>query len=147
MNNKAILIVEDDPDDIDLIKRALLRNSVVNEVVIVEDGAAALDLFFKKEGRFAGKDSGMLPAVVLLDIKLPKVGGFEVLRRLRAEERTRLLPVVILTSSIEEEDLVNGYRCGANSYVRKPVEFESFVTAMQHLTVYWLLLNEMPPPR
>jgi len=147
MDKKAILIVEDDPDDRDLIKRVLMRNHIVNEVVIAEDGAAAIDLFFKKGGRFAGEDSGRLPAVVLLDIKLPKEDGFEVLRRLRGEERTRLLPVVILTSSVEDEDLVKGYRFGANSYIRKPVEFEAFMTAVQHLTVYWLLLNEMPPPK
>lgn len=147
MNGKTILLVEDNPDDRDLTLRALKKNHILNEVVVVEDGAAALDIFFKEGGRFAGPGRKELPAVVLLDIKLPKVDGMEVLRRLRSDERTKLLPVVILTSSKEEQDLINGYKLGANSYVRKPVEFEAFIAAVKKLEVYWLILNEPPPAR
>jgi len=147
MNGKTILLVEDNPDDRDLTLRALKKNHILNEVVVAGDGAIALDMFFKEGGRFAGPSRVNLPAVVLLDIKLPKVDGLEVLRRLRGEERTKLLPVVILTSSKEEQDLINGYKLGANSYVRKPVEFENFISAVKKLEVYWLLLNESPPAR
>ena len=145
MNGKTILFVEDNPEDRDLTLRALKKNHILNEIIVAPDGAAALDLFFKPGGRYAGSDPAAFPAVILLDIKLPKIDGLEVLRRLRTDERTRLIPVVILTSSKEEQDLINGYKFGANSYVRKPVEFESFIAAVKQLKVYWLLLNEPPP--
>lgn len=145
MNGKTILLVEDNPEDRDLTLRALKKNHVLNEVVVASDGAEALDLFFKEGGRFAGTDASTFPSVILLDIKLPKVDGLEVLRRLKADERTRSIPVVILTSSKEDQDLDNGYKLGANSYVRKPVAFESFIEAVRQLRVYWLLLNEPPP--
>jgi len=134
---KKILLVEDNPDDEALTKRALKTNNIQNEVVVARDGAAALEYLLG--------DAGELPAVVLLDLKLPKVDGLEVLRRVRAEARTRLLPVVILTSSKEEQDVVSGYSLGANSYVRKPVDFDEFVRAASQLGLYWLLLNEQPP--
>jgi two-component system response regulator len=147
MNGKTILLVDDNPDDRDLTLRVLKANHVLNEVVVAEDGAEALELFFKPGGRFAGADRANLPTVVLLDIKLPKLDGLEVLRRLRAEERTRLLPVVILTSSREEQDLITGYKLGANSYVRKPEGFENFSAAIKQLELYWLVLNEPIPIR
>jgi len=136
--------VEDDPDDEALTLRALRRANVGNEIVVVRDGAEALDYLFHT-GAWAGKASDLLPHVVLLDLKLPKIDGLEVLRRIRADTRTRLLPVVILTSSNEERDRVEGYRLGANSYVRKPVEFGAFAEAVRTLGLYWLLLNEPPP--
>ena len=141
---KYILLVEDNPDDIELTLRSLKKNRVLNEVVVVRDGAEALDYLFG-EGRHEGRDVRVMPEVVLLDLKLPKVDGFEVLKRIRSDERTRLLQVVIFTSSKEEQDLVNGYNLGANSYVRKPVDFEEFMEAVRNLGVYWLLLNEPPP--
>ncbi|MBN1478364.1 response regulator [Candidatus Sumerlaeota bacterium] len=144
MAEKIILLVEDDPDDVDLTTRALERNHILNEVVVARDGAEALDLLFG-DGRFATETAGELPAVILLDLKLPKVDGLEVLRRIRAEERTRFLPVVILTSSDEERDMVQSYSLGANSFVRKPVDFAQFTEAVQQLGLYWLLLNEPPP--
>ena len=145
MNDKIILLVEDNADDEALTLRALKRNNIRNEVVIVRDGAQALDYFFGG-GAYAGRDPSIMPAVTLLDLKLPKIDGLEVLRRIRAEERTRLLPVVILTSSKEDQDLVNGYRLGANSYIRKLVDFAQFTEAVRELGLYWLVLNE-PPPR
>ena len=145
MNNKIILLVEDNPDDEALTLRALKKNNIQNEVVVARDGEEALDYFFGGAGAGNGKKHP-LPVVVLLDIKLPKVDGLEVLRRIRADSRTRLLPVVILTSSKEEQDLINGYSLGANSYVRKPVDFVQFVEAVRQLGLYWLILNE-PPPR
>ena len=140
MDSKKIVLVEDNPDDIVLTRRALTKNNILNEMVVLTDGAAALDYFFG-----AGDSPPTPPAVVLLDLKLPKVDGLEVLRRLRDDERTRLWPVVILTSSKEEQDLLKGYRLGANSYVRKPVDFAQFVEATRQLGLYWLVLNEMPP--
>ncbi|HET7700943.1 MAG TPA: response regulator [Candidatus Limnocylindria bacterium] len=139
----AILIVEDDPNDLELTLLVLGRHRFANEMVVARDGAEALDYLFAT-GAHAARDARDLPAVVLLDIKLPKVDGLEVLRRLRADERTRLVPVVLLTSSSEERDMLRGYDLGANSYVRKPVEFERFVAAVSELGAYWLLLNERP---
>lgn len=138
MDSKIILLVEDNPDDEELTLRALQSNNIQNKVVVVRNGVEALDYLL-------GENTNELPAVVLLDLKLPKVDGLEVLRQLRADERTRILPVVILTSSEEEQDLVNGYRLGCNSYVRKPVDFDQFLTAAKQLGLYWLLLNQIPP--
>jgi two-component system, response regulator len=145
MTNKAIiLLVEDNPDDELLTLRALKKNNVTGEVVVARDGVEALDYLFGA-GEYAGRDTGVMPQVILLDLKLPKVDGLEVLRRLRADERTRLLPVVILTSSGEQQDMLDGYGYGANSYVRKPINFEQFVLAVEQLKLYWLRLNEAPP--
>lgn len=142
MRDRSILLVEDNPDDEALTRRALAKNNIHNEIVVARDGAEALDLVFGT-GPHTGKP--MAPEIVLLDLKLPKVDGMEVLRRIRAEPRTRLLPVVILTSSREERDVVNGYGLGANSYIRKPVDFSQFVEAVRQLGLYWLVLNEPPP--
>jgi len=145
MTNKAILLlVEDNPDDELLTLRALKKNNVTGEVVVARDGVEALDYLFGA-GEYAGRDTSVMPQVILLDLKLPKVDGLEVLRRLRADERTRLLPVVILTSSGEQQDMLDGYGYGANSYVRKPINFEQFVLAVEQLKLYWLRLNEAPP--
>jgi two-component system response regulator len=146
MEEKVILLIEDNEDDAELTLRALKKNHILNKVVVARDGIEALDYLFGT-GSYAGRDAGVLPAVILLDLKLPKFDGFEVLRRIRADERTRLLPVVILTSSKEEQDRVNSYKNGANSYVRKPVDFNQFAEAIQHIGIYWLLLNEPPPLR
>ena len=146
MNDKSILLVEDNPDDEALTLRALMKNNILNPVTVVRDGAEALDYLFC-QGAYAGRDASLQPAVTLLDLKLPKVEGLEVLKRLRADERTRLLPVVILTSSKEEQDLVNGYRLGANSYIRKPVDFTKFIEAVRQLGIYWLMMNEPPPQK
>ena len=143
MSNRSILLVEDNRDDVELTLRAFRRNHIRNEIVVAYDGAEALDRLLGS-GK-PGAPERELPAVVLLDLKLPKIDGLEVLRQIRAHPRTRLLPVVILTSSREEIDLVNGYRLGANSYVRKPVSFEEFLEASRHLGLYWLVLNEAPP--
>jgi CheY-like chemotaxis protein len=140
----AILLVEDNPDDEALTLRALRRSHVGHSVVVARDGVEALDYLFGT-GRHAGRDPRQLPQVVLLDLKLPRIDGLEVLRRLRADSRTRLLPVVILTSSNEERDRIEGYQLGANSYVRKPVDFNEFVEAVRQLGLYWLLLNQPPP--
>lgn len=145
MDTKIILLVEDNPDDEKLTLRALKKNNIQNEVAVARDGEEALDYLFGDTGAGGGKKRP-LPVVVLLDIKLPKVDGLEILRRIRADSRTRLLPVVILTSSKEEQDLSKGYSLGANSYVRKPVDFTQFVEAVRQLGLYWLILNE-PPPR
>lgn len=144
MENKMILLVEDNPDDEALTLRALKKNNISNELVIVRDGAEALDFLFGT-GAFAGRDPSQLPQVVLLDLKLPKIDGLEVLRRVRENPITQLLPVVILTSSKEEQDMITSYKLGANSYVRKPVDFNQFVTAVRQLGLYWLVLNEAPP--
>jgi len=146
MENQAILLVEDNPDDEALTLRALKKNNIKNEVVVARDGAEALDYLFGS-GSYAGRNTDILPQVVLLDLKLPKVEGLEVLRRVRADERTKLLPVVILTSSNEERDRIAGYGLGANSYVRKPVDFNQFMEAAHQLGLYWLVLNEPPPAR
>src|SRR5882724_5670709 len=139
MAEKIILLVEDNPDDEKLTLRALQKNKISNEVVVARDGVEALDYLL-------GSEAHDMPQVVLLDLKLPKVDGLEVLRRLRAHERTKLLPVVILTSSNEEQDRIAGYGLGANSYVRKPVDFNQFIEAARQLGLYWLVLNEPPPP-
>jgi two-component system response regulator len=144
MRDKVILLVEDNPDDLLLTLRALEKNDVVCGVVVARDGVEALDYLFAT-GEYAGRDTSVMPQLILLDLKLPKIDGLEVLRRLRADERTRLLPVVILTSSKEVQDLLDGYGLGANSYVRKPVNFEQFVRAVEQLKLYWLSLNEAPP--
>lgn len=141
MAQKFILLVEDNPDDEALTIRALTKNKIVNNVVVARDGAEAIDFLFGT-GAHAGRDVSDLPQVVLLDLKLPKLDGFEVLRRIRADKRTKVLPVVILTSSKEERDVAQGYRDGCNSYVRKPVNFDEFLEAARQLGLYWLLLNE-----
>jgi two-component system response regulator len=145
MSEKVILLVEDSERDEELALRALRKNQIKNEVFVVRDGAEALDFLFGT-GAHAGRETADLPTVVLLDIKLPKIDGIEVLRRLRAEERTRLLPVVVFTSSNEDKDRLECYARGANSYVRKPIDFAEFADAIRQLGLYWLLLNE-PPPR
>jgi two-component system response regulator len=144
MKDKVILLIEDNPDDEALTLRALQKNNVKNEVVVTHDGAEALDYLFGT-GPYAGRDLTEMPQVTLLDLKLPKVDGLEVLRRLRANELTRLLPVVILTSSNEEQDRIRGYGLGANSYVRKPIDFTQFIDAVRQLGLYWLILNEPAP--
>jgi two-component system response regulator len=144
MNNKTILLVEDNPDDEALTLRALEKTRIGDEVVVTRDGAEALDFLFCMN-EFADRDPHDLPQLVLLDLKLPKVDGLEVLRRLRADPRTRILPVVILTSSKEELDLIEGYKNRVNSYIRKPVDFSEFVETVRELGLYWLGLNEDPP--
>jgi len=142
--NKMILLVEDNADDEELTLRALKKNHIGNKVLVVRDGAEALDFLFCT-GIYADRDPHEMPQVTLLDLKLPKVDGLEVLRRLRADERTHTLPIVILTSSNEEKDVVEGYQLGANSYVRKPVDFNEFLEAARQLGLYWLVLNNAPP--
>lgn len=144
MEEKVILLVEDDPDDEALTLRALRDHHITNEVLVVRDGAEALEYLFAT-GAYAGRDPGVMPQVVLLDLKLPKLDGLEVLAHLRADPRTKRLPVVILTSSDEEQDRLNSYDLGANSYVRKPVDFGEFTGAVRQLGLYWLLLNQPPP--
>ena len=144
MEDKMILLVEDNPDDEALTLRALKKSHIGNDIFVVRDGAEALDFLFCT-GAYAHRDKREMPHMILLDLKLPKVDGLEVLRRIRAEERTRLLPVVILTSSNEEQDLLEGYKKGANSYIRKPVDFTQFAEAIHQLGLYWLVLNEPPP--
>jgi len=141
---KVILLVEDNGDDEVLTLRALKRHNISNPVVVARDGVEALDYLFGT-GAHAGRDTGALPQVMLLDLKLPRLDGLEVLKRVRADERTRRLPVVILTSSREESDVVRGYDLGANSYVRKPVDFTEFLESVRQLGLYWLILNEAPP--
>ena len=142
MKGKTILLVEDNPDDVKLTMRALNKGNILNEVIVAEDGVEALDYLFGT-GKFAGRDTG-LPQVVLLDIKMPRMDGLEVLHRIRADERTKLLPVVVLTTSSEDKDRIESYKLGANSYVRKPVDFNQFADAVRQLGLYWLVLNEGP---
>jgi two-component system, response regulator len=146
LDSNPILLVEDNPDDEALTLRAFRKNNVTNQVVVARDGVEALDYLFGT-GTYANRDVTILPQVVILDLKLPKIDGLEVLRRMRAAPQTKLLPVVILTSSNEERDILQGYGLGANSYVRKPVDFAQFLEAVRQLGLYWLLLNERPPVR
>ena len=145
MKSRYILLVEDNPDDVDLTLRSFKRNNILNDVVVMKDGAEALDYLFRK-GNYSARVMGLNPDVVILDIKLPKVSGLDVLKRMRENEDTRYIPVVILTSSKEEADVVEGYKSGANSYVRKPLNFETFSEAVRQLGLYWLVMNE-PLPR
>ena len=144
MNDKIILLVEDNPDDVELTMRAFTKNNILNKVVVAKDGVEALDYLFGT-GIHAGRDLKVMPVIVLLDLKLPRIDGMEVLKRMRQNELTKLIPVVILTSSSEEQDLINGYKFGANSYVRKPVAFDQFLDAVKQLGLFWLLWNEPPP--
>jgi CheY-like chemotaxis protein len=143
-NDKVILLVEDNQSDIELTKRALSRKNILNELVVAEDGQIALDYLYGT-GDYSGRDISHLPSVILLDLKMPKVGGHEVLSRIRSDPRTKRIPVVILTSSQEEDDLVASYDLGANSYIRKPIDFVHFVDTLAQLGLYWLILNEPPP--
>ncbi|HUJ58170.1 MAG TPA: response regulator [Kofleriaceae bacterium] len=145
MTTRTILLVEDNPDDAELTIRAFEKHKIANRVIHVEDGAEALDYLFAT-GTYAGRDPGASPTVVLLDLKLPKVSGLDVLKRMRADDRTKRLPVVVLTSSNEEADMLSSYNLGANSFVRKPVDFAQFVEAARQLGMYWLVLNEQPQP-
>ncbi|HEX9233208.1 MAG TPA: response regulator [Candidatus Acidoferrum sp.] len=144
MEDKVILLVEDNADDELLTLRALKKNNIRNEVIVARDGSEALDYLFAT-GVHSGRDLSVMPQIILLDLKLPKVDGFEVLNRVRASEITKLLPVVILTTSNEDQDRIRGYDLGANSFVRKPVEFEKFIEAVRQLGLYWLILNEPAP--
>jgi two-component system, response regulator len=146
MEKKMILLVEDNPDDEALTLRALKKSNILNEVVVARDGVEALDFLFAT-GMYGDRDANIMPQMVLLDLKLPKIDGLEVLRRLRADERTQMLPIIILTSSKEEQDLINGYKYGCNSYIRKPVDFSQFSESVRQLGLYWLVLNETPPKK
>lgn len=145
ISHRAILLVEDNQDDEELTLRALAKNNIGNQVSVVRDGQEAVD-WLEGTGPHAGRDPDNVPALILLDLKLPKIDGLDVLKRLRANPRTALVPVVILTSSKEDRDRISGYRSGANSYVQKPVDFTAFVDAVRQLGMYWLVLNEPPPP-
>lgn len=146
MKEKIILLVEDNPDDVALTIRAFKKNNIMNKILVAKDGVEALDYLFGT-GVHAGRDLKDLPVIVLLDLKLPRVSGLEVLEKMRRNELTQLIPVVILTSSAEEQDVVNGYKLGANSYVRKPVAFDQFLDAVKQLGLFWLLWNEPPPTK
>ncbi len=143
MKNKHILLVEDNPDDVKLTLRALEKSRIANEVVVTSDGVEALDYLFGT-GKFAGRDMSIMPQVVLLDLKMPKIDGLEVLKRIRSDETTKLMPVVVLTTSTLDKDRIESYKLGANSYIRKPVDFNQFAEAVQQLGLYWLVLNEAP---
>lgn len=144
MSRSTILLVEDNPDDVALTLRAFKKSNILNEVIVAQDGVEAIDYVFAT-GAYAGRNAEEMPQLILLDLKLPKMDGMEVLRRLRADNRTKILPIVILTSSKEDQDIVNGYNLGANSYIRKPVDFAQFSDAIQQLGLYWLVLNETLP--
>jgi two-component system response regulator len=144
--SKVLLLVEDNPDDVKLTLRAFKRNNMVNPIVVARDGVEALDFLFAR-GDHAERAGRALPALVILDLKLPKLDGLGVLKAIRGDERTRLIPVVILTSSKEQQDLIQGYSLGANSYVRKPVDFKEFVEAARVLGIFWLMMNQPPPER
>jgi two-component system response regulator len=146
MKNRTILLVEDNPDDEELTLRALRQANIANDVVVARDGAEAVDYLFGN-ARQTEQEAAELPAVILLDLKLPKLSGIEVLQRIRSEPSTRFIPTVILTSSSEDEDMMQSYASGANSYVRKPVEFGAFANAVAQLGIYWMLLNQLPPER
>jgi CheY-like chemotaxis protein len=145
MRADTILLIEDNPDDVDLTVRAFKNNNMLNTLVVVRDGAEALDYLFAR-GAYSGRDRRDIPAVILLDLKLPKIDGLDVLKHIRADADVRLVPVVILTSSSEEQDRLKSYSLGANSYVQKPVDFNRFSEAARQLGLYWLVLNEAPPP-
>ncbi|HWK73905.1 MAG TPA: response regulator [Povalibacter sp.] len=145
MTERYILLVEDNPDDEELTLLSLRKNSLAHDIIVVRDGVEAIDYLFGS-GQYAGRDVSRVPTVILLDLKLPKLDGLGVLKRLRADERTRTLPVVVLTSSSQDADVIASYNLGANSYVRKPVEFGAFVEAVSSLGLYWVLLNRPPPP-
>jgi CheY-like chemotaxis protein len=140
----VLLLVEDNPDDEELTLLAFEQSPVSNEVVVARDGVEALDYLFGT-GMYANRDTSALPALILLDLQLPRINGLEVLQRLRSDDRTKLIPVVIMTTSNEQQDLINSYALGCNSYIRKPVDYDQFVTAVQQLGMYWLFLNEAPP--
>ena len=142
-NSIEILLVEDNPNDVELALHALKKNNLTNRINVVRDGAEALEFLFAS-GEYAGRDVNPTPKIILLDLKLPKVDGLEVLRRIKADQRTHLIPVVVLTSSREERDIVESYRLGVNSYITKPVDFEQFTEAVRQLGLYWLLLNQLP---
>lgn len=145
MTQKSVLmLVEDNPDDEELTLLAFERNNISNEVVVAHDGVEALDYLFGT-GLYTDRDMSVMPALILLDLQLPRINGLEVLRRLRADNRTKLIPVVILTTSTEQQDLINSYNFGCNSYIRKPVDYDQFLTAVHQLGMYWLILNEAPP--
>jgi two-component system response regulator len=143
MKTKVILLVEDNPDDVQLTLRALKKSKISNEVLVAQDGVEALEYLFGT-GKYAGRDTKVLPQVVLLDLKMPRMDGLETLQRIRKDDRTKLLPVVVLTTSSEDRDRVESYKLGANSYIRKPVDFNQFADAVQQLGLYWLVLNESP---
>jgi CheY-like chemotaxis protein len=143
-NDKTIMLVEDNPSDVELTKRALLKEHILNEIIVAENGQEALDYLFRT-GKYSDRDISKMPALILLDLKLPLVDGLEVLKRIRADERTRRLLVVMLTSSREEKDLIKGYNLDVNSYICKPVDFNQFVEAVRYLGLYWLVINEAPP--
>jgi len=143
MKSKVILLAEDNPDDVKLTLRALKKSNILNEVVVAQDGVEALDYLFGT-GKYAGRDTRVVPQLILLDLKMPKMDGLEVLQRLRGDGRTKLLPVVVLTTSSEDRDRIESYKLGANSYIRKPVDFDQFVDAVRQLGLYWLVLNEAP---
>ncbi len=145
MDQTTILLIEDNPDDVELTLHAFQKNNMANEIVVAGDGAEGLDYLFGT-GKYADRDAAEAPALILLDLQLPKIGGMEVLRKVREDERTKRVPVVIMTTSDEEEDIVNGYNGGANSYLRKPVDFTEFMNAVKQLEMYWMVLN-MPPPK
>ena len=144
MDRTTILLIEDNPDDVELTLHAFQKNNMANDIVVAGDGAEGLDYLFGT-GKYAGRDAEESPALILLDLQLPKIGGLEVLRRVREDERTKRIPVIILTTSDEEEDIVNGYNGGANSYLRKPVDFAEFMNAVKQLEMYWMVLNTPPP--
>lgn len=143
MKEKHILLVEDDPDDVKLTLKALEKSRITNKVEVAWDGVEALDYLFGR-GKFEGRDLSIMPQLILLDLKMPKMDGIEVLRRMRSDDRTKLLPVVVLTTSTEDRDRIESYKLGANSYIRKPVDFYQFAEAIQQLGLYWLVLNEAP---
>jgi len=146
MRSNLLLLVEDNLDDVLLTQRALKKGHILNELVVVNDGVEALEYLFG-EGKYANRDVDIMPEVILLDLKMPKMGGLEVLQRIRGDDRTNLLPVVILTSSKEEQDVISSYKLGANSYICKPVNYDQFFNAVQQLGLYWLGLNQSPPKR
>ncbi len=143
MKSKIILLVEDNPDDVQLTLRALKKSNILNEVVVAQDGVEAIEYLFGM-GKYAGRDTKILPQIILLDLKMPRMDGLEVLQRIRTDERTKLQPVVVLTTSSEDRDRVESYKLGANSYIRKPVDFSQFSEAVRQLGLYWLVLNEAP---